>query len=381
MLAAAQLAALAVLLVRLAPGRHRRPPVAPVTDAPSSPTVSVIVATLNEARRIGPCLDGLARQGSLVREILVVDSDSTDGTRELVERAATRDPRIRLLADPPLPPGWVGKVWALQHGLAHARGDWVLGVDADISPHPGLAAGAVAAASALGFDVCSFSPRFLVSGAGEAWLQPALLTTLVYRSGAAGADSPPPDRVLANGQCFLARRAVLEAHGGYALAARSLSDDVTLARALARRGVRVGFMDGAALYTVRSYTSMREAWREWGRSLDLRDATGRARQWGDIAELVLAQALPLPLLVLLAAAPARTAPGTAPWLALAATNAALLAVRLLLLGPLRGSYERVGPAFWLSPLADVPAVLRIVISTLHPRRTWRGRSYRSSASP
>lgn len=374
LLAALQAIALVVLMARLAPGRRRRPPVLPVADerAPDT-TVTIMVATLNEARRIGPCLDGLAQQGALVREVLVVDSRSTDGTRALVEAAAMNDPRIRLLTDEPLPPEWVGKVWALQHGLAHATGEWVLGVDADITPETGLAAGAVAAAIEQRFDVVSFSPRFVISTAAEQWLQPALLVTLVYRCGAAGDRAPHPDRVLANGQCFLARRSVLQAHGGYAAAQRSFADDVTLARHLARAGVRVGFLDGSSLYRVRSYNSMSEAWREWGRSLDLKDATTPLRQWADIAFLFLAQALPLPMVALLLwLGPVTVGPA---WRVLVLLNALLLGIRLLLLAALVPSYDRPRWTFWLSPLADGPAAVRILLSTLRRRRTWRGRAY------
>ena len=109
-------------------------------------TVSVIVATLNEAARIAPCLAGLRAQGRPLLEVLVVDSRSTDGTRDLVAAAAALDPRVRLLTDDPLPDGWVGKVWALEHGLRAARGEWILGIDADTEPRPGLVAGAVTAA-------------------------------------------------------------------------------------------------------------------------------------------------------------------------------------------------------------------------------------------
>ncbi len=374
LLAAAQAVALVILMARLAPGRRRRPPVSPVADAEAPDTsLTITVATLNEAKRIGPCLDGLMRQGKVVREILVVDSRSTDGTRELVEAAARRDPRIRLLTDDPLPHDWVGKVWALQHGLAHATSEWVLGVDADITPDPGLAAGVVAAALEQRFEVVSFSPRFTIPTAAEQWLQPALLVTLVYRCGAAGEGTPDPDRVLANGQCFLARRDVLNAHGGYAAAQRSFADDVTLARSMARAGVRVGFLDGSSLYRVRSYSSMREAWREWGRSLDLKDATTPARQWADVLFLFLAQALPLPVVALLLAL-GRAAFGAA-WLPLLIVNAILFAIRLLLLGALRASYDAPSLPFWLSPLADIPAAIRILLSTLRSRRTWRGRAY------
>ena len=375
LLAALQGAALLLLLARLLPGRRRRPPVAPRPDASSlDGDVTVIVATLDEARRIQPCLDGLLAQGSVVREILVVDSGSTDGTPELVRAAAARDPRVVLLRDPPLPEGWVGKPWALQHGLAHARGEWVLGVDADTTPHPGCAGGALAAARALEYDAVSFAPRFRIESGAERWLQPALLVTLVYRFGAAGTDVDP-NRVMANGQCFLARRDVLDAHGGYAAARASFADDVTLARELARAGRRVGFLDGSRLYDVRSYSSAREAWREWGRSLDLKDANTRTRQWADVLFLLVVQGTPLLVLLGLAlrALIGLPFPEAGRWLV--ATSAALVVLRVLLQFALAGSYAERGAPFWLSPTADPLAALRILLSTLRRPRRWRTREY------
>ncbi|PYP78881.1 MAG: glycosyl transferase, partial [Gemmatimonadetes bacterium] len=138
---------------------------------------------------------------------------SADGTRELVAAAAALDPRVRLLTDDPLPDGWVGKVWALEHGLRAARGEWILGIDADTEPVPGLVAGAVDAARTNGYSVVSFSPMFAGQTALEQLIQPAMLVTLVYRGGAVGSDADA-ERVLANGQCFLARRGTLLRHGG-----------------------------------------------------------------------------------------------------------------------------------------------------------------------
>jgi dolichol-phosphate mannosyltransferase len=380
LLAAVQGIALAVLVARLLPGRHRRPPVPKRPDASASDgDVSVVVPTLDEAQRIGPCLDGLAAQSSVEREILVVDSGSTDGTQDLVRAAAARDPRITLLRDPPLPAGWVGKVWALQHGLANARGEWILGVDADTTPQPGCVGGALAAAREHGYDAVSFAPRFRIDSKAERWLQPALLVTLVYRLGAAGTDVDP-ERVMANGQCFLARRAVLEANGGYAVARASFADDVTLARALARAGHRVGFLDGSRLYDVRAYTSARELWREWGRSLDLKDATTRARQWADVALLLVAQGTPLVTLAVLLPRVLQGAPLGAAAHALLATSGALVVVRVLLQLALARSYAVRGAPFWLSPLADPLAALRILLSTLRRPTRWRGREYGSLAA-
>jgi dolichol-phosphate mannosyltransferase len=373
---AAQSAAALTALVRLLPGRRRRAPVSPRTDGPRG-AVTVVLPTMNEAARIGPCLAGLAAQSDVVASVIVVDSRSSDGTPELVRAAAARDPRITLVTDEPAPPGWIGKVWALQQALPHVRTPWVLGVDADTAPDPGLAGGAVAAATAGAYDVVSFAPRFAGMSRAERFVQPAILATLIYRTGVPG-DDRHSDRVLANGQCFLARRDALQAAGGYAAARASWADDVTLARTLAAQGARVAFLDGSRLYDVHAYASVREMWREWGRSVDLSDANSRARQWGDIALLVLAQALPLPLLAAaaawwVAAGLPRLAPIAA---ALIGVNAGLLALRLALHHGLSRSYAERGWTYWLSPLSDSAAVFRIVLSTVRRPRRWRGRGFR-----
>lgn len=369
-LALLQAVAAVVLLRRLLPGMRRLPPVVPRAEGVTGTSVTVLVPTLNEAVRLRPCLDGLQRQGAPVAEVIVVDSGSTDGTAAIVEEAASRDARIRLVTDPPLPDGWIGKVWALQHGLSLARGDWVLGVDADTEANAGMVAGAVAAAEAHALDVVSFGPMFAGQSAAERLLQPALLATLVYRFGAPSAERT--DRVLANGQCFLARRSVLESHGGYSAGRASFADDVALANHLLRAGVRVGFLDGSRLYRVRAYRSAWEMWREWGRSVDLSDTVGAGRRWGDIALLVLTMALPVPLLA-------------GVWLGLvtqlapahAALNGVLVAMRLGVHVALAPSYDHRGITWWLAWLTDPLAAGRIIQSALVRPTTWRGRRYAS----
>jgi len=49
--------------------------------------------------------------------------------------------------------------------------------------------------------------------------------TLLYRFDAAGVRGQDPQRVMANGQCFLCRRSVLAALDGYSGAKGSFCDD------------------------------------------------------------------------------------------------------------------------------------------------------------
>jgi dolichol-phosphate mannosyltransferase len=374
-----QLPATALLLARLGKAPFRPPPLpATASDPEPANQVSVLVPTLNEAERIEPCLQGLHQQGQQLREVVVIDSRSQDGTVEKVLAMQTQDPRFRVITDDPLPAGWVGRPWALESGFrqAHPQSTWILGIDADTRPQPGLIASLTEVATTEGFDLISLAPRFILQHWGEAWLQPALLVTLIYRFGAAGEVGVAPARVMANGQCFLVRKSVLEQVGGYSLARASFCDDVTLARAIAAQGYKVGFLDGSNLIQVRMYTSLPETWREWGRSLDLKDASSPTQIWGDWLFLVLVQGIPVPLLVLLLGLQA-WASADAVILALLGLNAGLILFRWGLLAGIAHSYTHRPWTFWLSPLADPLAVVRIGLSSLTQPRSWRGRRYDS----
>jgi dolichol-phosphate mannosyltransferase len=377
-----QLPATAILLSRLVKGPSRLPPIAPKNPTPELlGAVSVVIPTLNEALRISPLLDAISRQSYEVREIIVVDSKSGDGTPELVKAAQQKDPRFRLMTDDPLPTGWVGRPWALHFGFLHTSegSEWFLGMDADTQPSPGLVAGLVKTAEEQGYDLVSLSPQFILKYPGECLLQPALLMTLLYRFDPAGVNTDQPERVMANGQCFLCRRSVLAGVGGYTSASGSFCDDVTLARNIAASGFKVGFLDGAKVLKVRMYEGAMETWQQWGRSLDLKDASSRAQIWGDLWLLSAVQGLPL-IVVLSYLSVSRTIPlSPSPPLVLLGLNLFLLVIRFAMLFAIAPSYDRTqangGWLFWLSPLADPVAVLRIFLSAFRTPTEWRGRKY------
>jgi dolichol-phosphate mannosyltransferase len=377
-----QVPATAILLSRLLKGPRRHPPIQPQQPTPDMlGSVSVVVPTLNEALRISPLLAGLSQQSYEVREIIVVDSRSKDGTPDLVKAAQQQDPRFRLLTDDPLPPGWVGRPWALHNGFLYSAegSEWFLGMDADTVPHPGLVAGLVQTATAQGYDLVSLSPQFVLKYPGECWLQPALLMTLLYRFDPAGINTEQPERVMANGQCFLCRRSVLAAVNGYSSASSSFCDDVTLARHIAAQGFKVGFLDGAKVLKVRMYEGAMETWKEWGRSLDLKDASPRAHIWGDLWLLSAVQGLPLLVVLTYLLLSSPLSYSFNPSALLLGLNLFLLVIRFALLLAIAPSYDRTnargGWLFWLSPLADPLAVVRIFLSAFRTPREWRGRKY------
>jgi dolichol-phosphate mannosyltransferase len=349
----------ALALSRLARGRRRRPPLVPRGPAPEG-GVSVVIPARDEAERLGPCLAGLREDADVSEVLVVVDEDDPSPTAAVAAAGGAA-----VLTAPPPPPGFIGKPWALQRGAERAGGAWLVTLDADTRPRPGLVRALVHELADA--DMVTAGTRFICETPGERLLHPSMLATLVYRFGPVGADSDgrSPRRAVGNGQCLAMRRERFLAAGGFDRAPGFMTDEIALIRALTADGWRVRFGDGADLISVDMHSSAREVWREWGRSLSMGDVTAPAWQALDLAVLWLAMALPLPRLLLRRATP---------------IDVVLVAVRFALLGALARVYERRGAAFWLSPFADVAAALRLTLSTLRPVRTWRGRTYPARAA-
>jgi dolichol-phosphate mannosyltransferase len=340
------------------------------TAEPGRDTIAIVVPALNEARRIGPCLEGATAAGHEVTDVIVVDGGSSDDTANIVGLHAAHDPRVRLVEAGPPPPGWTGKVWNLAVGLGQVpvTVEWLLCLDADVRPDPLLARSLAAHAHRSGEAALSVATRQRLSGAPEGLVHPACLATLVYRFGIPGHATRDVARVQANGQCFFVRRALLEGSRALEVARASLCEDVTVARALASAGVAVGFHEAGALASVAMYDGWRDAWTNWPRSLPMRDQFFDWRGWLGLGELLGVQALPLPV-VLTAWVLGFGGP-------LVVVNGVLLAVRVGMLAGMARAYARPPWTYWLSPLADVPVVLRVVANALRRTQRWRGLTYR-----
>jgi len=83
--------------------------------------VSVVIPTLNEAGTILEILTIFKKELTQPVEIIVVDGDSSDGTKEIV-----KDANCRLIIEPRR-----GYGIALRTGMKHAKGDIIVMVDGD----------------------------------------------------------------------------------------------------------------------------------------------------------------------------------------------------------------------------------------------------------
>jgi chlorobactene glucosyltransferase len=342
-------------------GQWRRlPRVADQPPLDAGPLVTVLVPARNEARRIGTCLGSLLAQRYPACEFLVIDDGSEDGTAAIVERLATADARLRLLRVAGPPPGWTGKNFALAHGVARARGEWLCFTDADTVHAPDALGRALGFARARGLALLSLTSHQLTGSFWERVLQPVVFGLLDQWFPLARVNDPASPLAAASGIYILAERRAYEAAGGHLAVAGEVLEDVALARRVKRGGGAIAFANGADLVAARMYEDLATIRRGWTKNLyALRDRRP-LRALASAAELAVTVAGPPAAAVGLAAA------GRWP-----AAGVALLATALVVGGEAVFRRRRGHDPRW-APSAPLGALLVAAFLLESAARSWLG---------
>ena len=129
--------------------------------------VTAVIPARNEADVVGRAVSSLLSQRPAL-DIVLVNDLSSDGTAEVAYGAAAAlgaSNRLTVLSGRPLPPGWTGKLWALQQGIDHvlarsAPAEFLLLSDADIAYAPDSIAALVTEARASGLVLNSRMAKY-----------------------------------------------------------------------------------------------------------------------------------------------------------------------------------------------------------------------------
>ena len=289
-------------LVVLALARHHVSVTRRVSPAePLTPPVSIVMPAFNEAVGVERAVRSLAASDYPELEIIVVDDGSTDGTAALVERLGLASVHVLRQAN-------AGKAAALNRGIAAARHDVIVMVDADtvfepdtmralVAPLRDPEIGAVAGNTKVGNRrgmLGRWQHIEYVMGFNLDRRLYDVLRCMPTIPGAIGAF----------------RRAALEDAGGVSTA--TLAEDTDLTLAIGRAGWRVVYAERARAWTEApatlgdlwrqryrwSYGTMQAVWKHRTAFAHLRDGAQRRIAVVGLPYLVLFQIL-LPLGALL----------------------------------------------------------------------------------
>lgn len=128
----------ALLIERYRKAWSSLPEFIPRTDINPTAKVTVIIPARNEEKNIGECLQSLVNQhypAELV-QVIVVDDHSTDGTGEIVTGFKNDSIQLVALKDHVHEPINSYKKKAIEIGIQHATGDWIVTTDADCTAGP-----------------------------------------------------------------------------------------------------------------------------------------------------------------------------------------------------------------------------------------------------
>jgi hopene-associated glycosyltransferase HpnB len=264
----ALLAWVGVLVAPHQPHRTRERLEADPGAADDLAAVTVLIPARDEAGSIGRTVGALAAQGRGLA-VVVVDDESSDGTADAASAAATAAGgvlELRVIAGLPLPQGWVGKLWALEQGLAAVGRPFVLLLDADIEMAPGLVPTLLREARARDASLVSLMAELRCTTFWERLLTPAFVFFFKLLYPFAWVADPRRRTAAAAGGCMLVRTDALRSIGGFAAIRGALIDDCTLAAALKRARPPIWLGMTHSVRSLREYPKLRDFWGMVSRS-------------------------------------------------------------------------------------------------------------------
>jgi hopene-associated glycosyltransferase HpnB len=234
---------------------------APGNDGQANPVrIAVIIPARNEADVVGMAIRSLLQQsGRAALHAFLVDDASTDGTAQAAHAAALavgRAQNLTVIPGSPLPPGWSGKLWAMQQGIQQAANtvpDFFLFTDADVEHAPDSVARLVSIAQAGPYDMASFMVKLHCQSVAEKLLIPAFVYFFFKLYPPPWISNPRRSKAGAAGGCILIRPAALEKAGGIEAIRQEVIDDCSLAARVKHNGGRLWLGASATTRSTRPY--------------------------------------------------------------------------------------------------------------------------------
>jgi len=241
-----------------------------VADVQEWPAICVVVPARDEASLLPVTMRSLLVQdypGPL--QVILVDDQSTDGTANIARQVAEtlkQSTQLEIQSTTPLPPGWSGKLWAIEQGIQQAESlsslpEYLLLTDADIEHDPANLRQLVAKAEQEKLDLVSLMVLLRCQSFWERLLIPAFVFFFQKLYPFRWANNPRKSTAAAAGGCILVRRTALSRIGGIPAIRQALIDDCALAQAI-KTGIQGRIWLGLSSTTrsLRPYPALGTIW-------------------------------------------------------------------------------------------------------------------------
>jgi glycosyltransferase involved in cell wall biosynthesis len=276
----------------------------PDPDSAEQPDLelSVIIPARNEERSLPTCLASLLIQSepgfALGQhwEIIIVNDDSNDKTREIAAKASADHDGVILLDAPPLDlsnrRGFTGKSNACWTGAQAARGRHLLFTDADTIHETNDISRSLREADRHKAVLLSYSPRQIVTGFWQHAVMPLIFSELASVYPSKQVNDPVSSLAAANGQFILVERYAYFSIGGHRSIGKDILEDVALAHNIKRGPRIIRFRYAPEALSTRMYQTTSEMIEGWTKNLALLFPKPVALAFWRILDLLLFFGLP-----------------------------------------------------------------------------------------
>jgi glycosyltransferase involved in cell wall biosynthesis len=253
----------------------------PDPNSPGRPDLelSVIIPARNEERSLPVCLASLVTQSEpgfalgQQWELIIVNDDSTDRTREIAAETAASHDGVVLLDAPPLDlsdrGGFTGKSNACWAGAQAARGRHLLFTDADTVHEANDLSRSLREADRHKAVLLSYSPRQIVTGLWQHAVMPLVFSELASVYPSKEVNDPVRSLAAANGQFILVERDAYFSVGGHRAVGKSILEDVALAQNIKRGPRIIRFRYAPEALSTQMYRTTSEMIEGWTKNLAL----------------------------------------------------------------------------------------------------------------
>jgi hypothetical protein len=213
--------------------------VAPLADA-NCPSASILFAARDEAEELPAALETFLALDYPKYDVIAVNDRSEDATETILENAANKDSRLKVISIASLPAGWLGKPHALQKACERSTGEWLVFTDADVHFEPDVLRLAIALAEEKHWDHMPLLCHAKMYSIGEKIAMTFFGMAFMLGIRPWRASNPNSASYIGIGAFQLIRRSAYEKIGEHRRLAMEVVDDVKLGKLVKEAGCRSG---------------------------------------------------------------------------------------------------------------------------------------------
>ncbi len=189
----------------------------------------------------------------------MLDDHSTDDTADIVRGLIDKHDNVRLVRGKQLPEGWVGKNYACDQLIEHARGEYVLVSDADTKHSRTAVSSALSCMLKNDLDALSAYPHMIMKLLCERMVVSFIkFGILMFVPLIIIKKTKIPFITTAIGSFMFYKKKVYKAIGGHSTVKGKCCEDVNMSRLVRKHGYRFMIFNGNRTYETRMYDNIKE---------------------------------------------------------------------------------------------------------------------------